>query len=56
MAYADNPELWRARAAEARALAEGMRDEEARRLMLGIAESYDRLAVRAGQRLAQQSR
>ena len=43
----DDPEHWRSRAEEARATADQMRDLESRRVMLGIAESYDELAARA---------
>ena len=43
---------WRARAAEARALAEAMRDPEAHRAMLGIAAGYERLAGAAERREA----
>jgi len=44
---------WRERAEEVRAVAETMNDGEARRLMQGIAESYDHLAQRAEQRMKQ---
>jgi len=44
----NDPELWRKRAAEARAIADGMSDAEARLKMLGVAASYERLAERAG--------
>ena len=40
-------EYWRQKAAEARAIAELMSLEEARRRMLEIAEQYDRLAEQA---------
>jgi hypothetical protein len=40
----NNPGYWWARAAEVRTKAEQMRDLEARRLMLGIARDYERLA------------
>ncbi len=43
----DNPEHWRSRAQEARDLAESMKDEIAKQMMLGIAEDYDILAQRA---------
>ena len=46
---------WRARAEEARAMAEQMPDPEAKRMMLGIAEGYEKLALRAEQRAAQSS-
>jgi len=38
------PTDWRARAAEARAVAAQLQDPVARRTMAGIADSYDRLA------------
>jgi hypothetical protein len=38
------PTDWRARAAEARALATQLRDPDAKQMMAGIAETYDRLA------------
>jgi hypothetical protein len=41
------PELWRQRAQEAREAANGLHDLEARRSLLDIAESYERLASRA---------
>jgi hypothetical protein len=43
---------WRARAEEARALADQLRDPESRRIMLGIAVSYVILARRAEEREA----
>jgi len=42
---------WRARAVEARALADRMQDEDGRQRMLVIAEQYELIAERAGQRL-----
>ena len=47
----DDPEHWRARAEEARVHAEQMKDPETRRMMLGIAESYEQIARRADERL-----
>jgi hypothetical protein len=47
----DNPEHWRARAEEARVLAEQIDDPGAKQTMLRIAESYERLAERAAERL-----
>jgi len=41
----NNPESWRQRAAEARAIANGMTDPVAKRTMLGVAQSYERLAA-----------
>lgn len=47
---------WRSRAEEARAVAQGMRDEHARQLMYDIAAGYERLAQRRRQgRYGQQS-
>jgi hypothetical protein len=42
-----DPDYWRNRADEARAIAGQFEDESARRIMLEIAESYDRLARHA---------
>jgi hypothetical protein len=42
-----DPEHWRRRAEEARALAEQMSDEWSKQTMLKIADDYDKLAVRA---------
>jgi hypothetical protein len=43
----NNVEHWRDRAEEARVHAEQLTDPEARRMMLDIAKSYERLAERA---------
>ena len=43
----DVAEHWRTLAAEARARADEMSDPEAKRIMLSIAERYERLARRA---------
>ena len=43
----DNPDHWRKRAAEARAQASQMRDEDSRQQMLEIAKGYERLAESA---------
>jgi DNA-binding ferritin-like protein len=40
----DDAEYWRKRAEEARTLAEQMNDPHTKSLMLGIAESYDKIA------------
>jgi hypothetical protein len=48
----DDPESWRSRA-EARAIGEVFRDPEAQRIMVDIAEGYERLADRAAERRAQ---
>ena len=49
----NNEDHSRERAKEARKLVEKMDDAEAKRTMLAIAESYDRLAERAKQRNAE---
>jgi hypothetical protein len=49
----NDPEHWRERAAEARALADKMTDPIGKKAMLDIAEKYERLAARAVERLAQ---
>ena len=46
----DDAEHWWSRAEETRTIAELMNDAEARRIMLDIAEGYDRLAERAAER------
>jgi hypothetical protein len=46
----DDPQHWRRRAAEARAMADHIVDPEAKRAMLDIATSYERIAARAEQR------
>ena len=42
---------WRDRAAEMRALAEGYADKKAAEIMCRLADDYDRLADRAGDRV-----
>jgi hypothetical protein len=42
--HLDNPDFWRARADEARAQAEQMRDRNARQALLGVANVYEKLA------------
>jgi hypothetical protein len=49
----NDPEHWRERAMEARALAEKMTDVLGKNAMMEIAEKYERLAARAFERLAQ---
>jgi hypothetical protein len=50
--HVDNPNLWRARAEEARARAEQRSTPEARDQFLMIAKGYDRLAEMAEARIA----
>ena len=50
----DNPEHWRQRGEEMRAVAQEMHDLVARASMLEIADQYDRLALRAEERLRRQ--
>ena len=47
MALMNDPAHWRERAEEARRIAEDLSDREAQRMMLGVADSYDRLAQHA---------
>jgi hypothetical protein len=48
----NNPAHWHLRAQEARLLAAALEDPEAKSATLKIADEYDRLAVRAAQRMA----
>ena len=47
----NDPDHWRKRANEARASAEQITDSEAKMTMLSIASDYERLALRAAERL-----
>jgi hypothetical protein len=47
MSLLNDAKHWRDRAEEARTVADGLRDPETKRLMMGIAENYERLALRA---------
>jgi hypothetical protein len=53
--FINDPEHWRRRAKEVRALAEQMTDADARSAMLRIAHDYDQLAERAAARAAGRS-
>jgi hypothetical protein len=46
----NDPEYWRSRAEEARAVAVQMTDPYTKAIMLSIAQDYEKLAERAGQR------
>jgi hypothetical protein len=46
-----DPEHWRARALEARSLADHMLDKNTREAMLDIAKTYERLAAEAQRRI-----
>jgi hypothetical protein len=47
-----NPEHWRKRAKEAREVAEAITDPESKGVMLKIAENYEKLALRAAERVS----
>ena len=51
LALMNDPDHWRSRAEEARCIAEDMGDAEAKRMMLGIAAGYEKLARHAEGRL-----
>lgn len=51
--FVNDPDHWRRRADEMRALAADMTDAETRQTMLRLAKDYDRLAKRAEQRGSQ---
>ena len=51
----DDPNRWRNRAEEARAIAVQMMDPHTKAVMLAIAQDYEKLAVRAEQRAAKLS-
>lgn len=51
VAIVNNPDHWRNRAEEVRLLAEDMKDDVSKQTMLRIADDYERLALRAEQRL-----
>jgi hypothetical protein len=51
LALMNDPAHWRKRATEARAGAEAITDTEAKLIMLAIAADYEKLALRAADRL-----
>ena len=55
MSKVSDPQHWRLRAEEARTLADELIDPEAKRKMLKIAEDYEKLPIRATQRLRNHS-
>jgi hypothetical protein len=48
--FINDPEHWRQRAEEIRTLADDMKDEISKKMMLRIAQDYERLAQRADER------
>ena len=48
--FVNDPSHWRKRAEEMRTLADDMRDETSKQMMLGIADDYEALAKRAEER------
>jgi hypothetical protein len=50
----NDPEHWRTRAEEARAIAQNMTDQDGKKAMLEIAAKYEAIAARALERLAKQ--
>jgi hypothetical protein len=51
----NDPEHWRKRAKEARALAEKMTNAVSKKAMMEVAEKYDEVAARAVERLAKRT-
>ena len=49
--HLNDPEHWRQRAEESRVLAQQMSDETSKKMMLKIADDYEKLAARAVARL-----
>jgi hypothetical protein len=47
----ENPEYWRGRAEGTRTLAESLKDEGSKKIMLGIAKDFERMAARAEEHL-----
>jgi len=55
MSKVKDPQHWHRRAEEARTLADALTDPDAKCKMLKIAEDYERLSIRAVQRLRHHS-
>jgi hypothetical protein len=51
-AHLNNPDHWRVRAIEARAVAEHITDPASQQMMLNVAAEYEDLARRAEERMA----
>jgi hypothetical protein len=56
ISHFNNPEHWRQRAKEARAIAEQLTDETAKATMLTIADDYENLAIEAATRVIDESK
>jgi hypothetical protein len=52
--FIDDPKHWHDRAAEMRVLSDEMKEAEARRMMLKLADDYDKLGDRAAERNSRQ--
>jgi len=52
VSHFNDPEHWRQRAEELRAIADNLKEAEPKRIILSVANDYDKLAQRAEQRLA----
>jgi hypothetical protein len=52
----DDPEYWHKRAEEARSIGEQMRDTHMKAVMLGIAQSYEKIAKWVEERISREPR